>query len=81
MVISIISIILLIILSIILLLLYKKEKKKERYSEVIDEYYRYANAFPDGKHIKEANRILREAKNMLLMMKIISSRLGIVFLL
>ena len=34
------------------------------YSEVIDEYYRYANAFPDGKHIKEANRILREAKNI-----------------
>ena len=41
-----------------------QEKKKERYSEVIDEYYRYANAFPDGKHIKEANRILREAKNI-----------------
>ena len=40
------------------------EKIKERYSEVIDEYYRYANAFPDGKHIKEANRILREAKNI-----------------
>ena len=40
------------------------EKKFERYSEVIDEYYRYANAFPDGKHIKEANRILREAKNI-----------------
>lgn len=41
-----------------------EEKKRERYSEVIDEYYRYANAFPDGKHIKEANRILREAKNI-----------------
>jgi hypothetical protein len=37
---------------------------KERYSEVIDEYYRYANAFPNGKHIKEANRILREARNI-----------------
>ena len=41
-----------------------EEKKRERYSEVIDEYYRYANAFPDGKHIREANRILREAKNI-----------------
>ena len=41
-----------------------EEKKRERYSEVIDEYYRYANAFPNGKHIKEANRILREAKNI-----------------
>ena len=40
------------------------EKMKERYSEVIDEYYRYANAFPNGKHIKEANRILREARNI-----------------
>ena len=39
-------------------------KKRERYSEVIDEYYRYANAFPNGKHLKEANRILREAKNI-----------------
>ena len=41
-----------------------EEKKKERYSEVIDEYYRYANEFANGKHIKEANRILREAKNI-----------------
>ena len=41
-----------------------EEKKKERYSEVIDEYYRYANEFPDGKNIREANRILREAKNI-----------------
>jgi outer membrane protein assembly factor BamD len=40
-----------------------EEKKKERYSEVVDEYYRYANEFPNGKHIKEANRILRDAKN------------------
>ncbi len=41
-----------------------EEKMKERYSEVIDEYYRYANEFANGKHIKEANRILREAKNI-----------------
>ena len=41
-----------------------EKKKKERYSEVIDEYYRYANEFSDGKNIKEANRILREATNI-----------------
>ncbi len=40
------------------------EKRKERYSEVIDEYYRYANEFSDGKHIREANRILREARSV-----------------
>ena len=38
------------------------EKRAERYSEVIDEYYRYANEFTDGKNIREANRILKEAK-------------------
>ena len=38
------------------------EKKSERYSEVVDEYYRYANEFSDGKHIRDANRILKEAK-------------------
>ena len=42
-----------------------EDKKRERYSEVVDEYYRYANEFPDGKHIKEANRILREARNII----------------
>ncbi|MFI3297158.1 MAG: outer membrane protein assembly factor BamD [bacterium] len=40
------------------------DKKVERYSEVIDEYYRYANEFSDGKNIKAANRILKEAKNI-----------------
>ena len=39
-------------------------KRRERYSEVIDEYYRYANEFSDGKHIREANRILKEAKKL-----------------
>lgn len=38
------------------------EKKSERYSEVIDEYYRYVNEFPSGKHIKEADKILRTAR-------------------
>lgn len=40
-------------------------KQKERYSEVIDEYYNYSNEYPDGKHIGAANRILKEAKNVL----------------
>lgn len=40
------------------------EKKIERFSEVIDEYYRYVNEFADGRHIKEANRIYKEAKQI-----------------
>lgn len=40
------------------------DKLKERYSEVIDEYYRYSNEFSDGRHIREANRILKEAQNI-----------------
>ena len=40
------------------------EKRVERYSEVIDEYYRYVNEFVDGKHIKEANRLYKEAKQI-----------------
>ena len=40
------------------------EKRVERYSEVIDEYYRYVNEFADGKHIKEANRLYKEAKQI-----------------
>jgi len=40
-------------------------KRKERYSEVIDEYYNYSNEFPNGKYIGAANRILKEAKNVL----------------
>lgn len=38
------------------------EKKAERFSEVVDEYYRYINEFPEGRHVKEANRILKEAR-------------------
>lgn len=39
-----------------------KDKKVARYSEVIDEYYRYSNAYPDGKYIKKANKIYENAK-------------------
>lgn len=38
------------------------EKKAERYSEVIDEYYRYTNEVGTGKHAKEAAKILKEAR-------------------
>lgn len=41
-----------------------QEKKIERYSEVIDEYYRYINEFPSGKHAREADKILREARKV-----------------
>ena len=39
-----------------------QEKKSERFSEVVDEYYNYASEFPDGKYIREANKMLKEAK-------------------
>lgn len=39
-----------------------QEKKAERYSEVVDEYYNYASEFPNGKFIRDANRMLKEAK-------------------
>ncbi|MCQ2332580.1 MAG: outer membrane protein assembly factor BamD [Paludibacteraceae bacterium] len=40
------------------------EKQKERYSEVVDEYYRYVNEFQNGKYVKEAGRILKEARHV-----------------
>lgn len=41
-----------------------EERKRERYSDVVDEYYRYANEFPEGKYIKDATRILKEARRV-----------------
>lgn len=38
------------------------EKKRERFRNVIDEYYGYTNDFPEGKYIKEANRIFDVAQ-------------------
>lgn len=38
------------------------EKKRERFRNVIDEYYGYTNDFPDGKYIKEANKIFDVAQ-------------------
>ncbi|MDR1542946.1 MAG: outer membrane protein assembly factor BamD [Prevotellaceae bacterium] len=38
------------------------EKKRERFSEVIDEYYKYSTEFPTSKHSGEAARMVKEAK-------------------
>jgi len=37
----------------------------ERYRATIDEYYAYINEFPDGKHLKEAENILKAAKKII----------------
>lgn len=42
-----------------------EEKKEERYREAQDEYYSYKNEFPDGKHRKEADRLLKEIERVL----------------
>ena len=34
-----------------------EEKKEFRYRDVIDEYFSYANEFPEGKYIKEIRRL------------------------
>ena len=38
------------------------DKKKERFRGVIDEYYNYVNEFPEGKYLKEAEKILKTAQ-------------------
>jgi len=45
-------------------LLSVEDKKYDRYSEVVDEYYRYANEYPDGKFIKEANKMMKDARKI-----------------
>jgi outer membrane protein assembly factor BamD len=40
----------------------KEELKADRYRATIDEYYSYVNEYPDGKHKKEADNILKECK-------------------
>lgn len=41
-----------------------EDKKFDRYSEVVDEYYRYSNEFPNGKYIKEANHLMESARKV-----------------
>jgi len=38
------------------------EKQEARYSEVVDEYYNYSSEYPNGKYIREAKRMEKEAK-------------------
>ena len=38
------------------------EKKQQRFSEVIDEFYKYSVEFPNSKNSAEANKMLKEAK-------------------
>lgn len=38
------------------------EKKEERFRGTIDEYFGYINEFPDGKYLKEAQKILNSAQ-------------------
>jgi len=38
------------------------EKRRQRFSEVVDEFYKYSAEFSNSKNIAEANRILKEAK-------------------
>jgi outer membrane protein assembly factor BamD len=39
-----------------------EDKKEERYRDTIDEYYNYTNEFPEGKHRKDADKILADSK-------------------
>ncbi len=38
------------------------EKREFRYRDVIDEYYSYINDFPDGKHLKQVQKIYESSK-------------------
>ncbi len=37
------------------------EKQEERFRDVVDEYYSYLNEYPEGKYIKEAQRIFESS--------------------
>ena len=37
-----------------------EEKQEFRYRDVIDEYYAYANEFPEGRYIKEIRKLFQE---------------------
>jgi len=42
-----------------------EEKKEFRYRDVIDEYYSYANEFPEGKYIKEIKKLYEDIEKRL----------------
>lgn len=39
-----------------------EEKKFDRYSELVDECYRYSNEYPEGRYAKETKRVLDDAR-------------------
>ena len=39
-----------------------EEKRVERYQDTIDEYYAFANDYPESKHLKEAKSIFRQSE-------------------
>ena len=42
-----------------------EEKKEFRYRDVVDEYYSYANEFPEGKYIKEIKKLYEDIEKRL----------------
>ena len=42
-----------------------EQKMEDRYRETIDEYYNYTGEFPDGKHRKEADKILEKSQKFI----------------
>jgi len=39
-----------------------QSKKTQRYIETVDEYYNFRSEYPNGKYIKEANKIYDNSK-------------------
>ncbi len=42
-----------------------EEKRYDRYSELVDECYRYSNEYPKGRYSKEAKRVLENARKVI----------------
>jgi outer membrane protein assembly factor BamD len=42
-----------------------EEKKEFRYRDVVDEYYNYTNDFPNGKYLKEIQKLYDNIANKL----------------
>lgn len=42
------------------------EKQQERVREAIDHYYNYINIFPEGQHLKEANKLYEKMNKLLI---------------
>ncbi|WP_321332158.1 outer membrane protein assembly factor BamD [uncultured Bacteroides sp.] len=42
-----------------------EDKKMDRYREAVDEYYAFANEFPESKYMKEAQKIFKNASEVI----------------